>query len=190
MDLFLETLVERSHLPVRRTPRSASSILMIVSNTDLREVSSARISCDDTVFQCTGRNQPICKSRAVPSASRRSVLIGLAFRAPFTCRVSISTASKPASVSPLYNHWDILDDWGLAPIDAARGRDLLEILDDRFGDRSVIVTSQLPAADWHRQLNDPTLADVILDRLVHGAIRFELHGTSMRTDEAGAGTKI
>ena len=83
----------------------------------------------------------------------------------------------------------ILDDWGLAPIDAARGRDLLEILDDRFGRRSVIVTSQLPVADWHRQLNDPTLADAILDRLVHGAIRFELHGTSMRIDDADAGTK-
>ena len=83
----------------------------------------------------------------------------------------------------------ILDDWGLAPIDAARARDLLEILDDRFGRRSAIVTSQLPVADWHRQLNDPTLADAILDRLVHGAIRFELHGTSMRTEDAGAGAK-
>lgn len=50
----------------------------------------------------------------------------------------------------------VLDDWGLAPIDAARGRDLLEILDDRFGRRSVVVISQLPVADWHRQLNDPT----------------------------------
>ena len=81
----------------------------------------------------------------------------------------------------------ILDDWGLAPVDAARGRDLLEILDDRFGRRSVIVTSQLPVADWHRQLNDPTLADAILDRLVHGAIRFELQGTSMRAEDSGEG---
>ena len=63
----------------------------------------------------------------------------------------------------------ILDDWGLAPIDAARARDLLEILDDRIGRRSVIITSQLPVADWHRQINDPTVADAILDRLVHGA---------------------
>ena len=50
----------------------------------LREVNSARISCDDTVLQCTGRNQPICRSRAMPSASRRSVLIGIAFSAAFT----------------------------------------------------------------------------------------------------------
>ena len=83
----------------------------------------------------------------------------------------------------------ILDDWGLAPIDTARARDLLEILDDRIGRRSVVVTSQLPVADWHRQLNDPTLADAILDRLVHGAIRIELRGKSMRNDDAGAGTK-
>ncbi len=78
----------------------------------------------------------------------------------------------------------LIDDWGLEPIDAAR--DLLEILDDRCGRRPVIVTSQLPVADW--QINDPTLADAILDRLVHGAVRFELHGTSMRIDAAG--TKV
>ena len=74
----------------------------------------------------------------------------------------------------------IIDDWALAPIDAARARDLLEILDDRFGHRSVIVTSQLPVADWHRQVKDLSVADAILDRLVHGAIRFELSGSSMR----------
>ena len=78
---------------------------------------------------------------------------------------------------------------GLAPIDAARARDLLEILDDRFGRRSAIVTSQLPVVGWHRQLKDPSMADAILDRLVHGAIRFDLHGTSMRSEDAGAGAK-
>ncbi len=78
----------------------------------------------------------------------------------------------------------LLDDWALAPIDAARARDILEILDDRFARRSVIVTSQLPVADWHRQLKDPSVADAILDRLVHGAIRFELHGESMRNPAA------
>ena len=83
----------------------------------------------------------------------------------------------------------VLDDWGLAPIEPARGRDLLEILDDRFGRRPVIVTSQLPVADWHRQLKDPSLADAILDRLVHGATRFELHGASMRIDDVGAETE-
>ena len=79
----------------------------------------------------------------------------------------------------------ILDDWGLAALDAARSRDLLEILDDRFGRRSVIVTSQLPVAGWHQTVAEPTVADAILDRLVHGAIRFELHGSSMRADSVG-----
>ncbi|MDE2789150.1 MAG: IS21-like element helper ATPase IstB [Paracoccaceae bacterium] len=81
----------------------------------------------------------------------------------------------------------ILDDWGLAPVDAARARDLLEILDDRFDRRSAIVTSQLPVPDWHQKIAEPTIADAMLDRLVHGAIRFELHGTSMRADSAKAG---
>lgn len=82
---------------------------------------------------------------------------------------------------------DIIRRLGLAPVDAARARDLLEILDDRFDRRSVIVTSQLPVPDWHQKVGEPTVADAILDRLVHGAIRFELHGTSMRADSAEAG---
>lgn len=78
----------------------------------------------------------------------------------------------------------VLDDWGLAPVDAARRRDLLEILDDRYGRRSIVVTSQMPVAEWHRQLDDPTLADAILDRLVHAAYRIELTGPSLRAENA------
>ena len=78
----------------------------------------------------------------------------------------------------------VLDDWGIAPIDAPRRRDLVEILDDRYNRRSVIVTSQIPVPDWHRQLNDPTLAEAILDRLVHTAYRIELIGPSMRADRS------
>ncbi len=78
----------------------------------------------------------------------------------------------------------ILDDWGLAPIDAPRRRDILEILDDRYNRRSLIVTSQFPVPDWHRQLNDPTIAEAILDRLVHTAYRIELSGPSMRADRS------
>ena len=110
------------------------------------------------------------------------------------CSPSCGIAHGEGTIPKLYRDLGriellILDDWGLAPIDTARARDLLEILDDRIGRRSVVVTSQLPVADWHRQLNDPTLADAILDRLVHGAIRIELRGKSMRNDDAGAGTK-
>ena len=59
-------------------------------------------------------------------------------------------------------------------------RDLLEILDDRFNARATLVTSQLPIAHWHDYLGDPTLADAILDRLVHRAYKLDLKGESMR----------
>ena len=74
----------------------------------------------------------------------------------------------------------LLDDWGLALLDDDRRRDLLEILDDRYQTRSTIITSQLPVAHWHDSLGDPTLADAILDRLVHHAHQIQLKGESLR----------
>ena len=74
----------------------------------------------------------------------------------------------------------ILDDWGLAVLDETAQRDVLEILDDRFNRRSTIVTSQLPVSHWHTYLGQATLADAILDRLVHNAYKIELKGESMR----------
>lgn len=74
----------------------------------------------------------------------------------------------------------ILDDWGLEPLDASARHDLLEILEERYGRRSTIVTSQLPANRWHEVIADPTYADAILDRLVHNAHRIELSGESLR----------
>ncbi len=71
----------------------------------------------------------------------------------------------------------ILDDWALAPIGAAERSDLLELIDDRTSGRSTIITSQLPVAHWHEYLADPTLADAILDRIVHNSHRIELHGS-------------
>ena len=74
----------------------------------------------------------------------------------------------------------ILDDWGLTLLSSDSRRDLLEILDDRYGKRSVLITSQLPVDRWHQYLDDPTLADAILDRVVHNAYKIELKGESMR----------
>jgi DNA replication protein DnaC len=74
----------------------------------------------------------------------------------------------------------IIDDWGLAVLTASERRDLLEILEDRHGRASTIVTSQLPVEHWHEAIGDPTLADAILDRLVHNAHRLKLTGESMR----------
>jgi len=78
----------------------------------------------------------------------------------------------------------VLDDWGIATLDDASRRDLLEILDDRYARRATIITSQLPVGRWHEYIGEPTLADAILDRLVHNAYKIELKGASMRTREA------
>ena len=78
----------------------------------------------------------------------------------------------------------VLDAWGLASLDVAARRDLLELLDDRHGQRSTLVTSQLPVDHWHEVIGDPTLADAILDRLVHSAYRITLKGESMRKRRA------
>ena len=78
----------------------------------------------------------------------------------------------------------LLDDWGLTPLNDEQRRDLLEILDDRFNARSTLVTSQLPIAHWHEYLADPTLADAILDRLVHCAYKLDLSGESLRKQTA------
>jgi DNA replication protein DnaC len=83
----------------------------------------------------------------------------------------------------------VLDDLGLQPVPPARAADLLEVIEDRAGLRSTIVTSQLPMGHWHEALGEPTVADAILDRLVHGAYRLELSGASMRrADEPATGT--
>ena len=78
----------------------------------------------------------------------------------------------------------VLDDWALIPVTAEQRRDLLEILEDRHGIRSTLVTSQIPVDRWHDALGDPTLADAILDRLVHNAHRLQLSGESMRKKKA------
>ncbi len=78
----------------------------------------------------------------------------------------------------------ILDDWGLTPIKDEQRRDLLEIMDDRFNEKSTLIASQLPIDHWHDYIDDPTLADAILDRLVHNAYRLQLSGESMRKQQA------
>ena len=78
----------------------------------------------------------------------------------------------------------ILDDWGLEPLDAQARHDLLEILEDRYGRRSTMVTSQLPVAEWHSLIAHATYADAILDRLVHNAHRIDIKGDSMRRIKA------
>lgn len=114
----------------------------------------------------------------------------------FTCRYyrlpRLWNELKVAKASGTYGLWLtqlakidllILDDWGLVSPDAEQRRDLLEMLDDRYQQRSTIITSQLPTSHWHEYLNDATLADAILDRLLHNAIRLDLNGESLRKNK-------
>jgi len=80
----------------------------------------------------------------------------------------------------------ILDDWGLAMLNPLESRFLLEVLEDRYGERSTIFAAQLPVAKWHSLFEDSTVADAVLDRVVHNSHRIELHGPSMRPSEENA----
>lgn len=74
----------------------------------------------------------------------------------------------------------LIDDWAMAPMTESERRDFWEICEERYQTRSTVLTSQVPVAGWHEQVGDPTLADGILDRLVHNAHRIEMKGESMR----------
>ncbi|GAF99941.1 unnamed protein product, partial [marine sediment metagenome] len=77
-------------------------------------------------------------------------------------------------------HLLIFDDWLRDSLSRSQAKDLLEILDDRYGRGATLVATQVPVQDWHARIPDPTLADSILDRLIHNAYRLELKGDSMR----------
>jgi DNA replication protein DnaC len=83
----------------------------------------------------------------------------------------------------------VVDDWAMAPLTEAERRDFLEICDSRYQTYSTLLTSQLPVASWHAQIGDPTIADSILDRLVHNAHRIEMQGESMRKRRGPKGGK-
>jgi len=74
----------------------------------------------------------------------------------------------------------LLDDWGLAQVEGQAANDLMDVIDDRAGVRSTVIASQLPVSDWHHLIADPSIADAVLDRLVHRSVRIELTGESMR----------
>jgi DNA replication protein DnaC len=78
----------------------------------------------------------------------------------------------------------ILDDWAIAPLEGQAQHDLLEVIDDRALVHSTLVATQLPVGEWHGLFSDPTVADAVLDRLVHNAVRIELKGESMRKKTA------
>lgn len=97
----------------------------------------------------------------------------------------LSLAKADGSYGKLLAQWAktdlvVIDDWGIAPLSDEHRRDLLEILDDRYDRRATLVASQLPVEKWHAYLDDPTVADAILDRLIHNAYRIKLDGDTLR----------
>ena len=97
----------------------------------------------------------------------------------------LSLAKADGSYGKLLAQWAktdliVIDDWGIAPLSDEHRRDLLEILDDRYDRGATLVASQFPVEKWHAYLDDPTVADAILDRLIHNAYRIPLEGDSMR----------
>lgn len=97
----------------------------------------------------------------------------------------LEIAKGDGSYPRLLNRWAktdllILDDWGLTPLGDQGGRDILEVLEDRHGIRSTIIASQIPVKAWHKYIGDPTVADAVLDRIVHSAHQVILGGESVR----------
>ncbi len=78
----------------------------------------------------------------------------------------------------------VIDDFAISPMGAPERNDLLEVLDDRVGTRSTLITCQLPVKAWHTYLDDPTLADAILDRVVHSGHRIDLKSATLRDPNA------
>lgn len=97
----------------------------------------------------------------------------------------LKTLEKLAKVDLL-----VLDDWGLAQVEGQAANDLMDVVDDRAGVRSTIVSSQLPVSDWHHLIADPSIADAVLDRLVHRSVRIELTGESLRRRAPGKDGKL
>ena len=83
----------------------------------------------------------------------------------------------------------LVDDFAMAPLNDGERRVFLEIADDRYGRRPTVLTSQLPVASWHVQIGDPTIANSILDRLVHSSYRIEMNGESIRKNKPAATEK-
>ena len=151
---------------------------------------------DRALFQklmpASGSTAPECSSSAQPESAKVGLLARSATRPAATTAPSSIIACPGCSMrwrslgeARLLKNLAradllILDDWALAPLTPEQARDLLEIIDDRHGRGSTIVTSQLPVDHWHEVIGNPTIADAILDRLVHNAHRLKLKGDSMR----------
>ena len=127
---------------------------------------------------------------ALANAAIRRAHTALYLRAPRLLS-ELALARADGRLPRLMTRWAkidvlVIDDLALRPLTPEQAADLLEIVEDRYQLRSTIVTSQLPVSEWHDALGEPTIADAILDRLVHNAHRIELRGESLRKPEDGS----
>ena len=132
----------------------------------------------------SGKTYLIC---ALANAACRMGYSARYYRLPKLIR-ELSMAKGDGSYDKLLNKLArvqvlLIDDLGLAPMTETESRELLEVIDERTGRRSTIVASQLPIAEWHATMADPSAADAILDRLVHSAHKIALHGESLRKEQ-------
>lgn len=123
-------------------------------------------------------------AEALAQKACREGFVALYYRSPQLFR-DLAIARGDGSYSKLLNRLAktdllVVDDWGLSSLNDAERRDFLEVMEDRHGIRSTVVTSQYPVAKWHELIGEPTLADAILDRIVHNAHKIVLKGESMR----------
>jgi DNA replication protein DnaC len=176
----------------RSTPRGKRdfAILLLAARYGLR---ASDIRC--LRFENIRWRRPDCShtiedtTAARTSAATRDGFTALYFRAPRLFR-DLSVARADGSFGKLLDRFAridvlIVDDWAMAPLADSERRDFLEICDDRYSIRSTVLTSQVLISHWHDQIGDPTLADSILDRLVHNAHRIELAGASIRKSKNG-----
>lgn len=121
---------------------------------------------------------------ALAQKACREELDGVYHRAPLLLRdLSVAKGDgryKRVLASLSKKRLLIMDDWGLAPLNDEQRRDLLELVEERYGRTSTIIVSQVPVDQWHQSIGDPTLADAILDRIIHNAYQITLQGETMR----------
>lgn len=152
---------------------------------DLGELSFLRAAGNVIVTGATGSGKTYLACAIADRACRRghTALYKRVARLVFELKVAradgsyLKTLEKLAKVELL-----ILDDWGLSALEVQAANDLMDVIDDRAGRSSTIVTSQLPVSEWHQLIADPSVADALLDRLVHRSVRIELKGGSMRKE--------
>lgn len=123
-------------------------------------------------------------AEALAQKACREGFTALYYRSPLLFR-DLAIARGDGSYSKLLSRLAktdllVVDDWGLSSLTDAERRDFLEVMEDRHGIRSTVITSQYPVAKWHELIGEPTLADAILDRIVHNAHKIVLKGESMR----------